>query len=396
MKWIRFILPAWLAWAGVCDAQVPTATGTTIAMSNAAWSLFIPSEYVSRGSVADIVYHFHGDPATFRNNAKYAKLNAVILTINYNGLSSAYQTPFTSDPNLFATIRTEALTKLRACADFPDDLTFDKEAVSSFSAGYGAVRQILKSQTYYNQIDMMLAADTIYAGFNNYPSDKTLVASQMVDWRRYAVDAKNGSKTFLVAHSQVDPVTYASTGLTANDLMSTVGTAPTSVNFNGLGTLNFYRTAQTGNFKVLGAIGTDGDSHLEHLRYIGEYLKQLPLTKVPNAGDLNFDGKVNFADLLGLAAHYNTTAGMSWLTGDFNKDGATNFSDLLLLAANYGTTATASVDWSMAQLAPEPASASLLVLGGTSLLRRARVSRVASTSSLNQSGQHVLCYARYS
>jgi hypothetical protein len=54
-------------------AQVPTATGRSINMSNAAWKVFIPSTYQPRaGNVADVLVHFHGDPQTVWNYAKYA------------------------------------------------------------------------------------------------------------------------------------------------------------------------------------------------------------------------------------------------------------------------------------------------------------------------------------
>ena len=74
---ITILLLATFAFTAELVAQVPIATGRTLAMSNAAWSIFVPTEYVQRGGVADVIYHFHGDPATFRNNAKYANLNAV-------------------------------------------------------------------------------------------------------------------------------------------------------------------------------------------------------------------------------------------------------------------------------------------------------------------------------
>ena len=48
-----------------------------------------------------------------------------------------------------------------------------------------------------------------------------------------------------------------------------------------LPTLGFYRTAQVGNFKLWGAMDADGDAHLEHLRYIGEFLDDMPLATVP-------------------------------------------------------------------------------------------------------------------
>src|SRR6188474_2491090 len=77
-------------------ATIPTATGRTINMSAAEWKIFIPSTYQPRGNVADLLVHFHGDPQTYWNNAKYANLNTIIVTVNYNGLSSVYSTPFSN------------------------------------------------------------------------------------------------------------------------------------------------------------------------------------------------------------------------------------------------------------------------------------------------------------
>ncbi|MFT3789223.1 MAG: M14 family zinc carboxypeptidase [Tepidisphaeraceae bacterium] len=92
----------------------------------------------------------------------------------------------------------------------------------------------------------------------------------------------------------------------------------------------------------------------------------------PKDGDTNFDGTVNFTDLLKLAANYgNATAG-GFEAGDFNFDGTVNFTDLLALASNYGSTSgTLASDFALAQaMVPEPsgfASAAALVL-----LRRKR------------------------
>lgn len=263
--------------ASTALAQVPTATGRQFTLSDAAWKLFIPSTYVQRpGSVADVIVHFHGDPQTYWNNAKYANLNAIIVTVNYSGLSSAYSTPF-SNASLFQSVLDQALTKARQQSDIPDNLQWDKIAVSSFSAGYGAVREILKSQTYRNEINSLLAADSLYA---TTASDGTPLDSQMVDYKTFAGLAKNGTKTFLFSHSQVPTYTYESTEECGNELMQYLGISASPYNVNGLGTLNFYRYAQAGNFRLWGATGTDGDSHLEHLRYIGDFLKELPLAKV--------------------------------------------------------------------------------------------------------------------
>ncbi|MFT3789222.1 MAG: carbohydrate-binding protein [Tepidisphaeraceae bacterium] len=56
----------------------------------------------------------------------------------------------------------------------------------------------------------------------------------------------------------------------------------------------------------------------------------------PRPGDTNFDGHVDFTDMLTVASAYGTNTTSGWSVGDFNEDGVVNFTDLLMLAANYG------------------------------------------------------------
>ena len=94
----------------------------------------------------------------------------------------------------------------------------------------------------------------------------------------------------------------------------------------------------------------------------------------PHAGDANNDGLVNVVDLGVLAKNYDRT-GLpvsqtdrwnlgSWQLADFNNDGNVDVVDLGILSKNY--------DWSGAPIlpAPEPATLSLLALGGLTMLRR--------------------------
>jgi hypothetical protein len=282
--------------ASTAGAQaLPTATGRQFTLSNSAWKLFIPSNYFPRGNVADILVHFHGDPQTVWNNAKYANLNALIVTANHGTVSSHFSTPFsnTTNPTAFQTLLNDALSAARAQADIPDTLQFDKLAVSSFSAGYGAVREILKSTTYRNDIDMLLAADSLYA---TTAGDGTPLDSQMVDYKTFATQAKNGTKTFLFTHSQVLTYTYENTKETGDELMQHLGMTAPAVNTPGLGTLVFNRYGQSGNFHLWGATGADAAAHSKHLQYIGDFFEELPLAKIPAQGDYNADGLIDAAD----------------------------------------------------------------------------------------------------
>jgi len=336
-------------------AQIPTATGTSFTLSNAAWKVFIPSTYVQRsGNVADVLVHFHGDPQTFWNNAAYADLNAIIVTVNYNGLSAAYSTPF-SNSALFQQVLDESLTKVRQQANIPDNLVWDKLAVSSFSAGYGAVREILKSSTYRNDIDALLTADSLYA---STAADGTPEDSQLVDYKTFANLAKNGSKTFIFSHSQVPTYTYETTGECGDEIMQSLGITASPYNANGLGTLNFYRKADSGNFHLLGALGEDGDSHLEHLRYIGEYLEDLPLAKLtagPVAGDYNGNGIVDTSDYV---MWRNMVGGRVPLPNDGGvSPGIVDFNDYNYWRSRYAVSSGAGT---VAAAVPEPALFALL------------------------------------
>lgn len=324
---------ALLAFAGALTepvaAELPTATGKQLTLSNAAWKLFIPSTYVQRpGAVADLLVHLHGDPQTFWNNAKYAKLNSLIVTVNYSGLSSAYQTPF-SNASLFQTIVDEALAKARLEANIPDNLQLDKLALSTFSAGYAGAREIFKSAAYRDQIDAYLAADSIHASTD---ADGTANNAQLADFKTFANLAKNGQKIFIHTHSQVPTGGYESTREVADEMVQYLGATPTAVNQAGLGTLTYYRTAQTGNYKLWGTTGSDAAAHSRHLQYIGDFLEELPLARVPTqSADFTKQGAVDSADL----SLWQTAYGVNALA-DANGDGASDGADFLAWQRQYG------------------------------------------------------------
>lgn len=270
----------------VAAAQLPVATGRTFNLAtdpNGYHKLFVPDGYVHTGQAVDVLIHFHGDPQTVNNNAKYAGLNAVVVNVTYPGLSSAYQTPF-SNPALLGNILTAARDQIRALSDFDDNTTLGNQAVSSFSAGYAAVREILKpTQSYYSQIDGIMLADSLYASFTS-SSDHTPLASQMVDFKRFALDAANGSKTFVFSHSQVPTFTYCRTDECADSLVQHVAASWQAYAATGLGGMQFYRRSLKGNFAIYGATGTDGPAHSLHLQTMGQFLGALPLSHVPEPG----------------------------------------------------------------------------------------------------------------
>jgi fibronectin-binding autotransporter adhesin len=94
-------------------------------------------------------------------------------------------------------------------------------------------------------------------------------------------------------------------------------------------------------------------------------------------GDANYDGTVNFGDLLILAKNYNQT-NTQWTQGNFTGDNLVNFSDLLVLAKNYNQAAPADIPGASAAFeadvaaafaaVPEPGTLGLVGLGVAGLL----------------------------
>ncbi len=84
-------------------------------------------------------------------------------------------------------------------------------------------------------------------------------------------------------------------------------------------------------------------------------------------GDVTLDGFVNDDDLSVFLANWNT--GNLWTEGDLNIDWAVDDDDLSLLLANWNEGTPPP----MAGAVPEPASAALLLLGFSTLLKRRKM-----------------------
>lgn len=93
------------------------------------------------------------------------------------------------------------------------------------------------------------------------------------------------------------------------------------------------------------------------------------------AGDANFDGAVNYSDLLQIAPGFGLTGVTLWSQGDFDSNIAVNGADLALLQANYVALpgSTFSADWAAAlSTVPEPSGAAVMLLGAVPLGSRRR------------------------
>ncbi len=228
----------------------------------------------------DLVVHFHGATQVVEREFTAAGPRAVLVTVNYRGLSSAYEKPF-SDPTLFRTLLDETMAELKARELVSQDANWRHVCVSSFSAGFGAVRALLRVPEHFNRIDALYLADTLYAGYVEQGDQRKVNPENMRDFRRFAAEAAAGRKTMIVTHSYLEPGSYAGTHETADDLITFVGAERRIANEPGPASMRIISRVDRGNFHVYGCAGTTGEDHMEHLRNMRGWYPMLPVERDP-------------------------------------------------------------------------------------------------------------------
>lgn len=242
--------------------------------------LFVPGCLPRGEENVDLVVHFHGAPQVVEREFAAARLRAVLVTVNYRGLSRAYEKPF-SDPALFDTLLDETIAELKKRKLVSSAAEWRRVCVSSFSAGFGAVRALLKVPAYFERIDALYLADALYAGYIEQHGQRVVNPDNMKDFRRFAAEAATGRKTMIVTHSYLEPGKYAGTHETADDLIAFVGAQRREVDEPGPASMRIIARADQGDFHVYGCAGTTGQDHLEHLRNMRFWFPLLPIQQKP-------------------------------------------------------------------------------------------------------------------
>jgi hypothetical protein len=259
--------------SGLC-AEAP---GERLPLSKG--ELYIPASFVPEGNAIDMVFHMHGASQTAEENLYKSGVNAVLIAFDLQRASSVYRNYF-SDQTKFQTLLEEALAKLKL--KYPDKTPeIGYLCMTAFSAGYAGIREILKDQKYYDQIDAIFLADALHA---NYVKGK-VDSNQMKDYLKFALDAAEGKKRFIMSHSRVEPGSYASTTECADYLTSGVGALCEQVSQkNELG-MEMESRCEKGKFAIYGFKGDSAKDHMSHFYSMYLFLKEADFKQSPAKKD---------------------------------------------------------------------------------------------------------------
>src|SRR5215475_1854435 len=237
-------------------------------------SLFIPSKLEQRldrkGAAArlPLFVHFHGGtwlPEVVASRAG----GAAVISIQLGAGSSVYAKPF-ADWKLFERLLAEAESKT--------ELEFAPITLTAWSAGYGAIREILKASENYARVDSVLLIDGLHTGYLNGkpgPQESEIETDNLQIFLQFARDAVAGRKRMIITHSEIFPGTFASTTETADWLLNQLGLKRRAVmKWGPMGTQQMSEV-RAGKFLLAGYAGNSAPDHLDQLHSLPEYLRWL-------------------------------------------------------------------------------------------------------------------------
>lgn len=224
-----------------------------------------------------IVVHFHGAPWLIEHHVARAAPRAALVTVNLGAGSGRYAAPF-ADAAAFPALLDEAA--VAAATITGRRPTWSNVTLTSFSAGYGAVRAVLARPDTARLVSAVILLDSLHASYaiDGDPAaprakDPAVKVGDLDAFVRLAADAAAGRKRFWVTHSEVYPGTYASTTDATNALLASLDLTRRPVLRQGPLGMQQLSEARRGNFRVLGFAGNSAADHVDHLYALGDWLR---------------------------------------------------------------------------------------------------------------------------
>ncbi|MGA2267912.1 MAG: hypothetical protein ABSH44_05520 [Bryobacteraceae bacterium] len=224
-------------------------------------TLFLPAG--SRG----ILFFFHG--GTWLPEVAAARDKVAVVSVQAGAGSSTYARLF-DDPRRFLRLLAEAESKAGA--------KFGRVMLGGWSAGCGAVRQILRTPESYARVDAALLIDGMHTDYTDGkpgPLESRIETGNLEIWLQLGRDAMAGRKRVVVTHSEIFPGTYASTTETADYLLARLGLKRRAVLKWGPMGLQQLSEARAGRFLLLGYAGNSAPDHVDQLHSLPVFLKWL-------------------------------------------------------------------------------------------------------------------------
>ncbi len=223
---------------------------------------------ITKSGSFDLVVHFHGHEAVRKEFVKTAD-GIVLVGIDLGIGSGAYQSAFASPAAFTELIRSVEAAMARKTGNKKAHVR--KLALSAWSAGYGAVEQILR-QPAAKKVDAVVLLDSLHAGYLDEQA-KTLKVVQIQPFIDFAKRARAGEKLMFMSHSSIIPPGYASTTEVAHFVVKQLGGKPKKAHREDVLGLDMIDRYDRKGFHMRGYTGDDKPDHCAHLGLMADVVK---------------------------------------------------------------------------------------------------------------------------
>ncbi len=228
-------------------------------------TLFLPAKLKLKSPVP-LLFFFHG-PAWVPEVAAAQNGGTAVVSMQIGAGMSVYARPFL-DPKFFGNLLAEAEHKA--------GVKFAPITLAGWSAGCGAIRQIMSTPEYYDRVENAIVIDGIHTNYvtgKPGPLGSQINPAQLQTFIRMARDAIAGSKHVIVTHTEIFPGTFASTTETADYILGQLGLQRHPVvKFGPMGTQELSEV-RAGHFLLIGFAGNSAPDHVDQLHSLPEYLR---------------------------------------------------------------------------------------------------------------------------
>lgn len=181
--------------------------------------VYAPPSFRSGDGRFDLLLHFHGNPELVEESAAAVKLDALVYVVNVGDGARAYRDYAYADD-----ICDTLLNRATEAAEGRGlrEPRVRRLALSAWSAGYAAVGRLL--ETCGDRVDAVLLADALHAPYLN-PFKHEVDHESLEPFLRFARRAAASERLFVLTHSQLETLVYASAAESADHLLGALGVA---------------------------------------------------------------------------------------------------------------------------------------------------------------------------
>jgi hypothetical protein len=230
----------------------------------------------------DVVVHFHGHEAVRRPFVEAVR-GAVLVGIDF-GISSGPNTNVFEDPTAFVRLL-GLVTRGLQRATHSADSHIRHLALSSWSAGFGAVTKILSRES--DLVDGLVLLDSLHSDYETAVRGHKVFGLKLAPVVAVAQRAVQRDAVLFLSHSSIIPPGYASTTEVADYLIEQVGGVRSgAAGTSQLGAKLVSRFDRQG-MHVRGYAGGDKVAHCAHVDMLAEAVRDYlePAWGTPEAGE---------------------------------------------------------------------------------------------------------------